>query len=151
MDKKPTHTTVHDCRVVDLPKIHNLSGNITPLNSGIDLPFEIQRIYYLYDVPGGESRGGHGHQALEQYLIAASGSFDVVLYDGKERRQVSLNRPYQALHIVPGIWRELENFSSGSICLVLASHKYNAADYIRDMDEFKKFKDTGLTAEPERS
>jgi hypothetical protein len=133
-------STIADCRVVDLPKVHNPAGNITPLNSGIDLPFEIQRVYYLYDVPGGESRGGHAHKELEQYLVAASGSFDVVLWDGGEERKVSLNRPYQALHIVPGIWRELENFSSGSICLVLASHKYDASDYIRDKNEFITFK-----------
>lgn len=133
-------SSVHDCLVVDLPKIHNPAGNITPLNGGVDLPFEINRIYYLYDVPGGESRGGHGHKELEQYLVAASGSFDVVLFDGHEQKRVNLNRPYQALHIVPGIWRELENFSSGSICLVLASHKYDEADYIRDYEAFKEFK-----------
>lgn len=139
--KDPKKSTIGDCRLVDLPKIQNPSGNITPLNSGIDLPFEIERIYYLYDVPGGESRGGHGHLELEQYLVAASGSFDVVIYDGKEKRKVSLNRPYQALHIVPGIWRELENFSSGSICLVLASHKYDEKDYIRDSNEYRTFKE----------
>ncbi len=133
-------SSVHNCHVVELPKIHNPAGNITPLNGGKDLPFEINRIYYLYDVPGGESRGGHGHKELEQYLVAASGSFDVVLFDGSEQKRVNLNRPYQALHIVPGIWRELENFSSGSICLVLASHKYDEADYIRDYEAFKEFK-----------
>lgn len=132
--------TVNNCEIIELPKIHNPAGNITPLNSEVDVPFEIKRIYYLYDVPGGESRGGHAHYQLEQYLVAASGSFDVVLFDGKERRKVSLNRPYHALHIVPGIWRELENFSSGSICLVLASHKYDEKDYIRDFDAFKQFK-----------
>lgn len=135
-----SNTTVDDCREIQLPKIHNPSGNITPLNSGIDLPFEIERIYYLYDIPGGETRGGHAHKELQQYLVAASGSFDVVLFDGKVERRVSLNRPYQALHIVPGIWRELENFSSGSICLVLASHKYDEADYIRNKYVFEEVK-----------
>ena len=137
---KARTNTVHQCQVDELPKIHNPAGNITPLNSGIDLPFEINRIYYLYDVPGGESRGGHGHKELEQYLIAASGSFDVVLFDGHEKKRVSLNRPYQALYIVQGIWREIENFSSGSICLVLANHRYDEADYIRDYNEFVKLK-----------
>ena len=132
--------SVHVCQLVSLPKIYNPAGNITPLNGGLDVPFDINRIYYLYDVPGGESRGGHGHKELEQYLVAASGSFDVVLFDGNERKRVNLNRPYQALHIVPGIWRELENFSSGSICLVLASHRYDEADYIRDYEAFKQFK-----------
>ena len=135
-----TRFTVHDCHVVDLPKIHNPAGNITPLNSEMDLSFAIKRVYYLYDVPGGENRGGHGHKELQQYLVAASGSFDVVLNDGKQSRKISLNRPYQALHIVPGIWRELENFSSGSICLVLASHLYDENDYLRDFDEFLSFK-----------
>lgn len=133
-------TSVEECKFVDLPKIQNPSGNITPLNGEIDMPFAVQRIYYLYDVPGGESRGGHGHYELEQYLVAAGGSFDVILFDGKDKKKVSLNRPYQALHIVPGIWRELENFSSGSTCLVLASRKYDEGDYIRDIDDFKRYK-----------
>jgi hypothetical protein len=136
----PKTTTVTHCSLVELPKIHNPSGNITPLNGNIDLPFAIERIYYLYDVPGGESRGGHGHYALEQYLVAAGGSFDVILFDGTDRKKVSLNRPYRALHIVPGIWRELDNFSSGSTCLVLASQKFDEQDYIRDIDDFKKYK-----------
>ena len=138
----PIESTVHNCELLDLPKIYNPSGNITPLNNEVDLPFSIQRVYYLYDVPGGESRGGHGHKELQQYLVAASGSFDVVLFDGHEKRKISLNRPYQALHIIPGIWRELENFSSGSICLVLASHLYDERDYIRDYKYFLEFKDT---------
>ena len=137
---KAIKRTMRQYRMVDLPKIHNPAGNITPLNGGVDLPFEINRIYYLYDVLGGQTRGGHGHKELEQYLVAASGSFDVLLFDGKEKKRVSLKRPYQALHIVPGIWRELENFSSGSICLLLASHTYDEADYIREYNECVKFK-----------
>jgi hypothetical protein len=133
-------SSIDDCKVVQLPRTHNPAGNITPINSSLDLPFQIKRIYYLYDVPGGETRGGHAHYELEQYLIAASGSFDVIIYDGFQRRKFSLNRPYQALHIVPGIWRELENFSSGSICLVLSSHKYNENDYLRDIKEFENVK-----------
>lgn len=128
--------TVYDCSIIELPKIHNRAGNITPISNNIDIPFDIKRVYYLYDVPGGEERGGHAHNELQQYIIAASGSFDVVIDDGKIKRTISLNRPYFALHIVPGIWRELRNFSSGSICLVLASHKYDEEDYIRDYNVF---------------
>ncbi|NJN27812.1 MAG: WxcM-like domain-containing protein [Cyclobacteriaceae bacterium] len=133
-------TSIENCQVVDLPKIHNPAGNITPIIGEVDLPFAIERVYYLYDVPGGETRGGHAHKHLQQYLVAAGGSFDVVLFDGKDKKTISLNRPYFALHIVPGIWRELKNFSSGSICLVLASHKYEESDYIRDIHEFRNFK-----------
>ncbi|MCL4121010.1 UNVERIFIED_CONTAM: hypothetical protein GTU68_044232 [Idotea baltica] len=104
------------------------------------MPFDVQRIYYLYDIPGGEARGGHAHYNLEQYVIAASGSFDVVLDDGVNKRRVSLNRPYMALHIVPGLWRELDNFSSGAITTVLASEKYDEKDYIRDYDKYLKEK-----------
>lgn len=133
-------STVYDCKIIELPRILNEAGNITVMENGLNMPFDIKRVYYLYDVPGGESRGGHAHYELEQYIIAASGSFDVVLDDGKEKRRVSLNRPYQALHIVPGLWRELDNFSSGSICMVLASIEYNEADYMRDYKEFLNFK-----------
>ena len=133
-------TTIEDCRLVDLGKVHNESGNITVLENLKTVPFSVKRIYYLYDVPGGEARGGHAHYALEQYLIAASGSFDVLLDDGINQKRIFLNRPYQALHIVPGLWRELDNFSSGSICMVLASHPFENTDYIRDYDLFKKYK-----------
>jgi hypothetical protein len=125
-----------DCRLVKLPRIHNRAGNITVINQGAELPFSPERSYYLYDVPGGESRGGHAHKSLQQYLVAGSGSFDVVLSDGKQRKKINLNRPDTALHIVPGIWREIENFSSGSICLVIASEKYDESDYIRNYKEF---------------
>ena len=134
------HTTIDDCRLIDLPRHYNQAGNITALNSDIDVPFQIERVYYLYDVPGGETRGGHGHRELEQFIVSVSGSFDIILHDGFNERKVSLNRPYKALHLVPGIWRELENFSSGSICLVLASHVFDESDYLRSFDDFSSFK-----------
>lgn len=132
--------TVYDCSVIDVSKIHNEAGNITVVENGENIPFDVKRIYYLYDVPSGEARGGHAHYELEQFIIAASGSFDVILNDGRNKKRVSLNRPNLALHIVPGLWRELDNFSSGSICMVLASHKYDECDYIRDYDLFLKEK-----------
>ena len=133
-------TTIYDCPVMELPKIHNRAGNITALNAVENIPFDIERVYYLYDVPGGETRGGHAHKGLQQLLVAASGSFDILLDDGKNRKMVSLNRPYFGLYLVPGIWRELVNFSSGAICLVLTSQKYDETDYIRDYDAFKRLK-----------
>jgi len=136
---KLKNNTVFDCSIVDVSKVHNEAGNITVIENGINIPFDVKRIYYLYDIPGGEARGGHAHFELEQYLIAASGSFDVILDDGKNRKIVTLNRPNLALHIVPGLWRELDNFSSGSISLVLASHTYDESDYIRDYNEFIKY------------
>lgn len=132
--------TVDNCSLFDLDKNHRIKGNITVIENRGIIPFNIERVYYLYDVPGGEERGGHAHKELSQLVIATSGSFDVVLDDGKNKRTVTLNRPYQGLHIVPGIWRELVNFSSGSSCLVLASNKYNENDYIRDYNEFKIYK-----------
>ena len=133
-------STVWDCQLVELPRIRAEAGSITALNNGSDIPFAVKRVYYLYDVPGGAERGGHAHKELYQLIIAASGSFDVVLDDGKNRRSVSLNRPYMGLLIVPGIWRELNNFSSGAICLVLASEGYREEDYFRNYHEFKKEK-----------
>ncbi len=132
--------TVFDCSVIDISKVHNDSGNITVLENGGNIPFDIKRIYYLYDVPGGECRGGHAHYELEQYIVAASGSFNIILDDSKNRKIVSLNRPNLALHVVPGLWRELDNFSSGAICLVLASMEYNEKDYIRNYTEYKNLK-----------
>lgn len=138
---KPNNkTTVFDCAIVELPKVHNQSGNITFVEEKKHFPFEIKRVYYLYDVPGGESRGGHAHYNLHQFLVAASGSFDVELDDGTVKKTFSLNRPHYALQIVPGIWRELNNFSSGAICLVLASEHYQATDYIRDYQQFLNLK-----------
>ena len=134
------NNTVFDCSVIDMSKIHAKTGNITVLENGVNVPFDVKRVYYLYDVPSGEERGGHGHYELEQYIVAASGSFDVILDDGVNRRRISLNRPNLALLIAPGLWRSLDNFSSGSICMVLASHVYDEADYIRDYKEYLKFK-----------
>ena len=133
-------STVYDCSVIDVSKIHNEAGNITVVENGENIPFDVKRIYYLYDVPSGEARGGHAHYELEQFIIAASGSFDVILDDGKNKKRVTLNSPNIAIHIVPGLWRELDNFSSGSICIVLASHKYDESDYIRVYDLFLKEK-----------
>ncbi len=132
--------TVFDCSIIEFPKIHNRAGNITPVNNEIEVPFNIRRIFYLYDVPGGEDRGAHAHRELEQVIIAASGSFDVTIDDGVNKRTLHLSRPYYGLHLYPGIWDYISNFSSGSICLVLASDNYKAEDYIRDYDDFKKFK-----------
>jgi oxalate decarboxylase/phosphoglucose isomerase-like protein (cupin superfamily) len=129
-------STVDDCRVLELDKNHRIKGNMTVVENFSLVPFPVSRVYYLYDVPGGEARGGHAHRELSQLIIAAGGSFDVILDDGITKRTFSLNRPYQALYVVPGIWRELVNFSSGSTCLVLASHNYSESDYIRDYTEF---------------
>jgi hypothetical protein len=132
--------TVFDCNLIYLPKIENRAGNITPIHNNIEVPFNIKRIFYLYDIPGGESRGTHAHKACHQFLVAASGSFEILLDDCKSKRLVHLNRPYMGLHIPPGIWASEINFSSGSICLVLASHPYEKEDYIRDYEEFISFK-----------
>lgn len=134
-------TNVYDCSIIELPQITNRAGNITPVSSQREIPFDIKRVYYLYDVPSGESRGGHAHKDLEQLIVAASGSFDVVLDDGKIKKTVNLNRPNYGLFIKPGIWRELTNFSSGSVLLVLASMKYDEEDYIRKYQDFLKYKD----------
>ena len=133
--------SVFDCNVIYLPKIRNRSGNITPVRSEGEIPFNIKRIFYLYDIPGGESRGGHSHINCHQFLIAASGSFEVLLDDGKIKRVVQLNQPFIGLHIPPSIWASEINFSSGAVCLVLASEKYDENDYIRKYDEFRKFRD----------
>lgn len=135
------NSSVYDCNVVELPKIQNSAGNITAINNNeIILPFDVNRVFYLYDIPGGESRGAHAHKECHQFLIAASGSFEVLLDDGKVKRLILLNRPFIGLHIPPGVWASEENFSSGSICLVFASHKYNEHDYLRNYHDFLEFK-----------
>lgn len=133
-------STVFDCNIMELPKVHRSSGNITSVNNNLEIPFETKRVYYLYDIPGGEGRGAHAHKELQQYIIAASGSFDIIVDDGRIKRTFHLSRPYLGLYIPAGLWRELNNFSSGSICLVLASNEYNEKDYIRDYEEFLNFK-----------
>ena len=133
--------SVLDCRVIELDKHHSdRKGNLTVVENGKDLPFNVQRDYYLYDVPGGESRGSHAHMELEQLIVAASGSFMVTLDDGKERRSFLLNRPYQGLYVKSGMWRDLSDFSSGAVALVLASDVYKEEDYIRDYQEFLRFR-----------
>ena len=133
-------STVYNCSIIELDKHHHEKGNITVVENNKEVPFDVKRIYYLYDVPGGETRGGHAHKDLRQLIVAASGSFTVTLNDGNVKRSFLLNRPYQGLLVVPGIWRELDDFSSGSVCLVLASHNYSEDDYIREYNEFLKFK-----------
>ncbi len=133
-------TTVFDCKLIDLPKKHAGNGNITAVNNFLEVPFDIKRVYYLYDVPGGEARGGHGHKELMQLIIAATGSFDLIVDDGKVKKTFQLNKPFQGLLMPSGLWRELENFSSGSICLVLASCPYDENDYIRDYKDFINYK-----------
>lgn len=129
-------STVYDCSIIELPKILNPGGNITPVHPNIDVPFDINRVFYLYDIPGGESRGAHAHKECHQFLVAALGSFDIALDDGKIKRTVTLNRANIGLHIPPYIWAAEQNFSSGAICLVLASHKYDENDYLRKYQDF---------------
>lgn len=130
--------SIHNCQIIELPKISEPRGNLTFVEGKNHIPFDIKRVYYLYDVPGGAERGGHGHKALHQLIIAMSGSFDVVLDDGYEKKLFHLNRSYNGLYVCPMIWRELDNFSSGSVCLVLASNIYDEDDYYREYDPFIK-------------
>ncbi len=129
---------IENCKLVDLPKISDPRGNLTFIEGMSHIPFEIARVYYLYDVPGGAERGGHAHKALHQLIIAMSGSFDVVLDDGYKRKRFHLNRSYFGLYVCPMIWRELDNFSSGSVCMVLASNLYDEDDYYRDYSDYIK-------------
>lgn len=141
LDKDTNVYNVFDCTMVELDKHHsNRRGNLTVVENGQTLPFDVKRVYYLYDIPGGESRGAHAHKELSQLIIAASGSFRVTLDDGKVKRSFFLNRPYQGLYVKPGIWRDLDDFSSGAVCMVLASDVYMKEDYIRDYNEFVEFR-----------
>ena len=127
---------IEQCRLIDLPKITDPRGNLSFIEGGRHIPFEIKRVYYLYDVPGGSDRGSHAHKSLHQFIVAMSGSFDVVLDDGREKKRFHLNRSYYGLYVCPMMWRDLDNFSSGAVCMVLASDYYDEADYIRDYQEF---------------
>ena len=130
--------SIDRCQIIQLPKIQDARGNLTFIEGTVHVPFDIQRVYYLYDVPGGGERGGHAHKELHQLIIAMSGSFDVVLDDGRDKKRVQLNRSYAGLYVCPMIWRELDNFSSGSVCMVLASNRYSESDYYRDYAEFMR-------------
>lgn len=129
---------LEDCRIVELPKIHNPQGNLTFIESDSQIPFAIQRVYYVYDVPGGAERGGHAHKELHQLIVAMSGSFDITLDDGKDKKTFHLARSYYGLYVCPMIWREIDNFSSGSVLMVLASNKYTEEDYYRNYDDFMR-------------
>lgn len=130
--------TIERCKIIELPKISDPRGNLTFVESERHIPFDIKRVYYLYDMPGGAERGGHGHKNLQQFIIAMSGSFDVVLHDGVNQKRIHMNRSYYGLYVCPMMWREITNVSSGAVCIVLASEYYDEADYLRDYDEFLK-------------
>jgi hypothetical protein len=127
---------INECKIIDLPRIKDPRGNLTFIEELRHIPFEIKRVYYLYDVPGGTERGGHAHRELHQFIVAMSGSFDVILSDGRDKKRFHLNRSYQGLYVGSLIWRELDNFSSGSVCMVLASNLYDESDYYRDYNEY---------------
>lgn len=129
--------SVYDCSVIELPKISNRAGNITPVTNNENIPFAVKRVFYIYDIPGGENRGAHAHKECHQFIIAVSGSFEIEMDDGINKRTVTLNRSYYGLYIPPGIWAAEKGFSSGAVCLVLASHVFDEKDYIRDYEDFK--------------
>lgn len=136
-------TTVFDCNLLHFPRIESENGNLTVVENNKHFPFDIKRVYYLYDVPAGSERGAHAHKTLQQIIIAASGSFDLILNDGQVTRTISLNRPFMGVYLKPGIWRTLSNFSSASVCLTFASDVYNEDDYIRDYNKFLNLKKIG--------
>ena len=129
-------SSIDQCKLIELGKNHHANGNLTVVENGKLIPFDIKRVFYIYDVPGGEERGGHSHKRMQQVIVAISGAFDVLLDDGVNQRSVTLNRPYQGLLVAPGVWSKQHNFSSGSVCLVLASDHYCEEDYVRDYDQF---------------
>lgn len=129
-------TTIYDCSIIEVPRVHNRSGNISFVEGFKNLPFEPKRVFYIYDIPAGEARGAHAHKECHQFIIAAGGSFEVAMDDGVNKKTVTLNRPFYGLHIPPGIWAHELNFSSGAICLVLTSEKYESQDYIREYSDF---------------
>lgn len=131
---------INEVKLIELPKVKNRAGNITAINNGVEIPFDIKRVFYLYDIPGGESRGAHAHKACHQFLVAAGGSFSIAVDDGHQKGEFFLNQPYHGLHIPPGIWASEIDFSSGSTCLVMASHSYDESDYIRSYQQFLEFK-----------
>lgn len=138
--------SVYDCSIIELPKINNRAGNITPITNYENIPFGIKRVFYIYDIPGGEDRGAHAHKLCHQFLIAVSGSFEIEMDDGINKRTITLNRPYYGLYIPPGIWAAEKGFSSGAVCLVLTSHKYDENDYIRDYKYFTTTKTSNDTS-----
>lgn len=131
--------SVYDCSIFELPRIQSREGNITPVSNSKEIPFDVKRVFYIYDIPGGEDRGAHAHKECHQFLVAASGSFEIELNDGKTKRTVMLNRPYFGLHIPPGVWAAEKSFSSGAVCLVLTSEKYDESDYIREYKDYLNF------------
>jgi dTDP-4-dehydrorhamnose 3,5-epimerase-like enzyme len=136
--EKESSLAIEKCTIMDLPRINDPRGNLTFVEAGRHIPFDIQRVYYLYDVPGGAERGGHAHKALHQLIIAMSGSFDIHLDDGFSKKTVHMNRSYYGLYVCPMIWREIDNFSSGAVCMVLASNFYDESDYYRSYSDFLK-------------
>jgi hypothetical protein len=136
---KPGKITVFDCSIIEMPRYANRAGNISVVENSTNIPFDIKRIFYIYDIPGGEDRGAHAHKNCHQFLVAVSGSFQVEMDDGANKRTISLSRPYNGLHIPPGIWAAEKSFSSGAVCLVLASHEYDETDYIRNYSEYLNY------------
>lgn len=134
------NSTISECKMIELTKIANRSGNITAVSNNDDIPFRVRRVFYIYDIPGGENRGAHAHKECHQFLIAVSGSFDVEMDDGNKKKKITLNRPYCGLHLPPGIWAAEKSFSSGAVCLVLASHSFDESDYVRSYKSYKEIK-----------